>query len=65
MNHALENESLIQRLQALFGVDAHSENPLAQSGAGVRFTGIDLCRPLSAAVVRTARCRLGRMVSHC
>jgi alpha-ketoglutarate-dependent taurine dioxygenase len=43
----MENESLIQRLQALFGVDAHSENPLAQSGAGVRFTGIDLCRPLS------------------
>jgi len=43
----MENESLMQRLQALFGVDAHCDNPLSQSGAGVRFTGIDLCRPLS------------------
>ena len=36
-----------QRLQALFGTDAHSESPLAKSGAVVRFTGIDLCNPLN------------------
>jgi alpha-ketoglutarate-dependent taurine dioxygenase len=47
MIHESENMHLDQRLQELFGVNAHRESPLAQSGAGVRFTGIDLCRPLS------------------
>ena len=43
MNNGMED----QRLQDLFGSDAHSESPLAQSGAVVRFTGINLCNPLS------------------
>ncbi len=47
MNHGTENQQLDQRLKALFGLNAHSESPLAQSRGGVRFTGIDLCRPLS------------------
>ena len=47
MNYETENTHLDQRLQVLFGVNAQRESPLAQSGAGVRFTGIDLCRPLS------------------
>ena len=47
MNNGMENQQLERRLQVLFGVAAHSENPLAQSGTGVRFTGIDLCRPMS------------------
>ena len=42
----MENQQLEQRLQALFGADAQSEGPIAQSGAVVRFTGIDLCNPL-------------------
>ena len=40
-------QSLDARLRELFGVDARSEGPLVESGAGLRFTGIDLCRPLS------------------
>jgi alpha-ketoglutarate-dependent taurine dioxygenase len=47
MNYETENMHLDQRLQVLFGVNAQRESPLAQSGAGVRFTGIDLYRPLS------------------
>ena len=47
MNDGTKNQQLERRLQVLFGVDAHSENPLTQSGAGVRFTGIELCRQLS------------------
>ena len=47
MNYETENMRLDQRLQVLFGVNAQRESPLAQSGAGVRFTGINLCRPLS------------------
>ena len=46
MNDGTNNQQLDQRLQALFGEGAHSETPLAESGAGVRFTGIDLCQPL-------------------
>jgi alpha-ketoglutarate-dependent taurine dioxygenase len=46
LNDGTENQRLEQQLHALFGVDAHSESPLAQSGAGVRLTGIDLCHPL-------------------
>ena len=47
MSQNLEKQPLDQRLQALFGTNARSERPLARSGAGVRFTGIDLARPLS------------------
>jgi len=43
MNHL---EQLDQRLKTLFGTQAHCEGPLIQSGAVVRLTGIDLCRPL-------------------
>ena len=46
-NHGTKNQRSDQALKALFGTDAHSESPLAHSGAGVRFTGIDLCRPLT------------------
>ena len=47
MNDGTKNQQLERRLQELFGGDAQCEYPLAQSGAGVRFTGIGLCRPLS------------------
>lgn len=47
MNLAMGIPRLDQKLRALFGSDARSETPLAGSGAGVRFTGIDLWRPLS------------------
>ena len=47
MNDGTKNQQLERRRQELFGGDAQCEYPLAQSGAGVRFTGIDLCRPLS------------------
>ena len=42
-----KTEPLDERLRELFGTDARSEGPLAASGAGFRFTGIDLCRPLN------------------
>ena len=44
----MDAQQLAEGLQALFGHDARSETPLAQSGAGVRLTGIDLCHPLHA-----------------
>lgn len=47
MHLEIENQQLDERLRALFGGDAQSEKPLAQSGAGVRFSGIDLCQPLN------------------
>jgi len=43
LNYEIDNK----RLQILFGANARGETPLAQSGAGVRFTGIDLCNLLS------------------
>jgi alpha-ketoglutarate-dependent taurine dioxygenase len=46
MSQGLERPQLDQRLKALFGGNAGSESLLAESGAGVRFTGIQLCRPL-------------------
>jgi len=46
MNGEMKNQPLDQRLRRLFGSSAHSQYPLAESGAGVRFTGIDLRRPL-------------------
>ena len=42
-----KTEPLDERLRELFGTAARSEGPLAASGAGRRFTGIDLCRPLN------------------
>ena len=51
MNHGTENQQPDRQLKVLFGANAHSEKPLAQSGAGVRFAGIDLCHPLSEAQV--------------
>ena len=36
------------RLAALFGTEVRVAGPLATSGAVLRFTGIDLCAPLSA-----------------
>ncbi|MEM7030638.1 MAG: TauD/TfdA family dioxygenase [Chloroflexota bacterium] len=44
-------ETLNEQIQTLFGPDAQSEGPLIASGAGVRFTGIDLCQPLNEAQV--------------
>ena len=41
-------EQLLERLPAAFGVKAQSEQTLAKSGLGVRFTGIDLSRQLDA-----------------
>lgn len=46
MDHETGTWQSQKRLHALFGADARGETPLAQSGAGVRFTNIDLCRPL-------------------
>lgn len=43
----MEKQHLVQQLKALFGADAQCEGPIAQSGAVVRFTGIDLCNPLN------------------
>ena len=48
MNSAIEIGHVDQRLRELFGTGANSEHPLAKSGAGVRFTGVDLSRPLGA-----------------
>ena len=47
MVYEMKNQHLKKQLQALFGGVAQCEFPLAQSGAGVRFSGIDLCRPLN------------------
>ena len=46
-----KTESFDERLRELFGTDARSEGPLAASGAGRRFTGIDLCHPPNTAQV--------------
>ena len=42
-----KTELFDKRLRELFGADARSEGPLGVSGAGRRFTGIDLCRLLN------------------
>jgi alpha-ketoglutarate-dependent taurine dioxygenase len=47
MNLETASKRLNQQIQMLFGDDAHSETPLAQSGGGIRLTGIDLCQSLS------------------
>ena len=35
------------KVKEIFGQSTSAEMPLSQSGAGVRFNGIDLCNPLS------------------
>lgn len=47
MNQGNGNQKLDQQVKSLFGDHAKSESPLAQSGAGVRFAGIDLYHPLN------------------
>lgn len=47
MNNSMDPQQLEQTLQSLFGHDTRCETSLGPSGAGVRFTGIDLCNPLS------------------
>ena len=47
MAQEMEQPHLENQLQSLFGAAAHSEGPLAASGAGHRFHGLDLRRPLS------------------
>ncbi|NKB69081.1 MAG: hypothetical protein GKR89_18590 [Candidatus Latescibacteria bacterium] len=47
MTTAIQDQDWAQRLQGLFGAAAGSEGPLAASGAGVRFTGVDLGRQLN------------------
>ena len=42
----MQQEQLDRELRRLFGVRAHSEGPLAASGAGLRLVGIDLRQPL-------------------
>ena len=49
MSLAIENQKWDEKLKTLFGDHAHSESPFSQSGAGVRFSGIDLYHPLSEA----------------
>ncbi|MBT5874620.1 MAG: hypothetical protein HOH43_14470 [Candidatus Latescibacteria bacterium] len=51
MNQDEENQIYEQKLQAAFGSAAGFQAHLAASGAGIRFTGIDLCRPLEDAQV--------------
>lgn len=46
MDGEMKRELSVQR-RRLFGSGAQSQYPLAESGAGVRLTGIDLLRPLS------------------
>ena len=47
MNQTAEPQHLDKQLQKLFGEDAYSEGPLAPSGAGRRFAGLDMCRRLN------------------
>ena len=65
MSDATEQQRLNGRLQELFGADARSETPLAQSGAGLRLTGVDLCRPLSEQQVEFLLDALGRFRIVC
>ena len=43
-----ETKCLDHQLRQLFGDQAYSEGPLAVSGAGRRFIGLDMCKPLTA-----------------
>jgi len=47
MSQGMGQQQLDEQLQVLFGAAARSEGPLAKSGAGRRFIGVDLCRPLN------------------
>ena len=51
MDQEKSQRHLEKRLQAVFGAAAHSEGPLAASGAGQRFRGVDLRHPLNSAQV--------------
>ena len=42
-----DTQQLDQQLHQLFGAHTYSEGPLAVSGAGRRFVGLDLCHPLN------------------
>ena len=42
-----DTQQLDQQLRQLFGAHTYSEGPLAVSGAGRRFVGLDLCHPLN------------------
>ena len=47
MNQAVDPQHLDKQLHKLFGEDTYSEGPLAASGAGRRFVGLDMCRRLN------------------
>lgn len=47
MNNGINAQQLEGQLQSLFGIQASCETPLAESGAGIRFRGIDLCNSLN------------------
>ena len=48
------------RLQKAFGAHVRSEAPLADSGAGIRISGVDLCKPLKPEQVNVLFDALGR-----
>ena len=48
------------RLQKAFGAHVRSEAPLADSGAGIRISGVDLCKPLKPEQVNVLLDALGR-----
>ncbi|MBT4610705.1 MAG: hypothetical protein HOC05_11745, partial [Gemmatimonadetes bacterium] len=48
MNREIGQQELDDELRELFGSQAHSEGPLAASGAGRRFVGMDLRPELSS-----------------
>ncbi len=47
MNKKMKMADVDERLRALFGAEAEGAGPLAKSGAGIRFTGLDLCGSLN------------------
>ena len=47
MNREMGQQQLDKQLSELFGENARIEGPLAASGAGRRFTGVDLCPKLN------------------
>ena len=47
MSQDMGQTDMGEQLRQLFGAEARSEGPLAASGAGLRFIGVDLCRPLN------------------
>ena len=47
------DDPIHRQLQKAFGADVRSESPLADSGAGIRISGIDLSQPLQPEQVNT------------